>query len=58
MIIAKRIRNLRREGKLCCSDCGCQIHRHERYTILAAKHRDCTDKRLVGQMSLPARVIE
>lgn len=42
-------------GRLRCEDCGCNIHRRERYEILAAKHRDCKDKKLVGQTSMPAR---
>lgn len=40
------------KGKLCCIDCGRRIHRHDRYQILAAKHRDCGDPKLVGQASL------
>lgn len=42
-------------AKLICEDCGCQIHRHERYKIVRARHRDCKDKKLVGQQSIPAR---
>lgn len=58
MTLFNWLRNLRRKpepapkGKLCCIDCGRGIHRHERYTILSAKHRDCGDPKLVGQTSL------
>jgi len=38
---------------LCCSACQAQIHRHDRYIILVARHRDCSDPKLVKQMSLP-----
>lgn len=50
-----RLRRQFRKGKLYCSDCACQIHKHERYVITAARHRDYKDKKLVGQASLPAR---
>lgn len=46
------------KGKLCCIDCGRGIHKHDRYQILAAKHRDCGDPKLVGQASLPAIVVD
>lgn len=39
-------------GRLCCSECGGGIHRHDRYVILAARHRDCGDPKLTGQRSL------
>ena len=39
---------------LVCSECERNIHRHERYTIIAVKHRDCLDRRQVGQMILPS----
>ena len=39
-------------GKLCCSECGGSIHRHDRYVILVARHRDCGDPKLVGQKTL------
>jgi hypothetical protein len=39
-------------GKLCCSECHGQIHRHDRYVILAARHRDCGDPKMVGQRRL------
>lgn len=54
------IRSLRRpskqasKGHLVYSECERNIHRHERYTIIAVKHRDCADRRQVGQMSLPS----
>ena len=41
------------KGKLCCAECGRSIHKHDRYQILTAKHRDCMDTKLVGQQSLP-----
>ncbi len=44
-----------RGGKMCCEECGGRIHRHDRYKILAAKHLDCSDPKLVGQTSMPAR---
>lgn len=37
-----------------CACCGKSIHKRERFTVLSAKHRDCADAKLVGQMSLPA----
>jgi hypothetical protein len=40
------------KGKLCCIDCGRGIHKHERYQIIAAKHRDCGDPKMIGQASL------
>jgi hypothetical protein len=40
---------------LTCGDCGCRIHRFERFVILQAKHRDCKDPKLVGQTSMAAR---
>lgn len=33
-----------------CIDCGAKIHRFDRYTIVAVKHRDCHDTKLAGQM--------
>lgn len=41
-------------GKLCCSQCGRPLHRFDRFTITAVKHRSCTDPKLVGQTSLPS----
>ena len=43
---------------LCCSDCHAQIHRHDRYIITSARHRDCRDPKLVGQKSLATQVYE
>ena len=40
-------------GKLQCTDCGGGIHRHDKYEILVARHRDCKDPKLVGQRVLP-----
>lgn len=34
--------------RLRCNSCGVHIHRHDRYTIVVAKHRDCRDPKLVG----------
>lgn len=42
-------------NKLRCSDCGCQIHRYERYTIIEARHRNCRDPKQVGQQIMPGR---
>lgn len=39
-------------GRLCCSECGGGIHRHDRYVILSARHRNCGDPKLVGQRTL------
>jgi len=39
-------------GKLRCEECGGGIHRHDHYMIIAARHRNCKDPRLVGQQSL------
>ncbi len=54
------LRNLRKplpspRGRLCCSDCGCPIHKYDRYTITAVKHKNCMDKKMVGQESFPAK---
>ena len=43
------------KGKMICIDCGRQVHKRERYTIVAVKHRSCTDTKLVGQQSFPAK---
>lgn len=42
-------------GKLRCSECGCRIHRFEKFEITGAKHRDCSDPKQVGQQSMKAR---
>lgn len=40
-------------GKLCCDNCERAIQKHDRFIITGARHRDCDDRRLTGQMSLP-----
>jgi hypothetical protein len=47
-----RVRKPLPDGKLHCAECGGGIHRHDRYEILTARHRDCVDPRMVGQKSL------
>ena len=48
----KQLAAPKQKGRLNCSECGGGIHRHDRYVILAARHRDCGDPKLVGQRVL------
>jgi hypothetical protein len=45
-------RKVIRSGKLCCSDCGVPIHKHDRYRIREAQHVNCSDPKMVGQRSI------
>jgi hypothetical protein len=49
----RRLPKPRSDGKLACDKCKGSIHRHDRYQIVAVRHIDCRDPRLVGQKSLP-----
>jgi hypothetical protein len=44
-------------GRLRCDHCQRNIHRHDRYVIVKAVHRDCSDPKLVGQQSFPAKEV-
>jgi hypothetical protein len=44
-------------SKLHCADCGAAIRKRERYEILLARHRNCHDPKLVGQMSIPGATV-
>ena len=35
-----------------CKDCGCAIHRNDKFKVLEVRHLDCKDPKRVGQMSL------
>ena len=48
----RRLPQIKADGKLRCSQCGGPLHRHERFEILAVRHRDCQDPRQTGQRSL------
>jgi hypothetical protein len=37
--------------RMTCCACGHSIHRNDRYRVLEVQHVDCTDTKLVGQMS-------
>lgn len=41
--------------KMRCVDCERGIHKHEKFIILAAKHRNCRDPKMVGQKSLEGK---
>lgn len=46
----------KRPGRgLRCEDCRARIHKHDKYTVLAARHKDCRDPQLAGQQSLPLK---
>ena len=38
---------------LICSDCHARIHKHELYTVLVVRHKNCRDPRGVGQLVIP-----
>lgn len=38
-----------------CSKCQRPIHKRERYVIREVEHKDCSDPKLIGQLSLPTR---
>ncbi len=40
-------------GRLVCSGCQNPIHKHDKYIIERARHRDCNDPRQTGQARLP-----
>jgi hypothetical protein len=40
------------DGRLRCEACKGAIHKHEHYTVLSVRHKDCKDPKLVGQRSL------
>jgi hypothetical protein len=42
----------RPSGSMRCDKCSGSIHRHDRYIILVARHKDCGDPRGVGQKVL------
>lgn len=50
-ISARRVR-AQHKGMV-CAECGCAIHKHDRFKVLEAKHRNCKDPKGVGQLALP-----
>lgn len=38
-----------------CTECGKRVRKFEHYVILAAKHKDCRDPKMVGQKSLEVK---
>jgi len=38
-------------GMVCC-ECGARIHKHELYTVLSVRHKNCKDPKGVGQMQI------
>ena len=37
------------KGMVCCN-CQAHIHKHELYTVLSVRHKNCRDPRGVGQL--------
>ena len=42
-----------RGPRLVCVECGCAIHKNDRYRVLECQHVKCEDPKLVGQLALP-----
>ena len=40
------------DGRLRCDACKGAIRKHEHFTVLAVRHKDCKDPKQVGQRSL------
>jgi hypothetical protein len=55
IMTADRLRHYRKvraaKGRLCCERCQRNIHRHDRYVIVAVQHKVCSDPKMVGQQS-------
>jgi hypothetical protein len=39
------------KAQMHCIECGCRVRRRDKYRILAVRHIECGDARLVGQQS-------
>lgn len=50
--LSRRIAGESDKKKLCCEYCHAAIHRHDKYTVVSARHKDCRDPKLVGQLPL------
>lgn len=46
------MKRARRTGKLCCENCGRNLHKFDKYVITSTKHISCADPKMVGQESL------